>query len=511
MPRGKTAGKAPCKPARQLLFSEALHQQKYPAPAASPPPSHNIMSDNTQGASMDRILQEISAVGRRPEGMDTAMSALTAETRSMRLEIAGFQSQISGLDHRVAAVESQVVSQTDRDQELLYLRSKLTDLEDRSRRNNIRFLGFPEGIEGTDILSYLRDTLPKLADVTFDPPLKFQRAHRLGLKRQNGQDRPRPIIACFLRHGQVRQLLQLSRRQGPLRLGPLEIRLSADFSKETADRRRAFLSFRPRLRHLDIGYGAGVPLLSDKIQFPSFVRTNPSTEQVPYILTQLITHFGWTWVGILGSYTDYGLHGIQELKKEFSRSNVCVAFLETLRPDITRSRVLSITRTIKESTAKVIIVYAFAPEVIPIMEELVTQEIAGKIWIASPSLIGSPLFFRQDLWNVLNGTIGLGIHAKDMPLFNEFQYRIRPSASSGDIFIRAFWEHVFRCKWADALTQVNATYERTIGGTDRCTGHEHLETLQSSVYDGSNLSSSNLYQPSLGWLTEIDVPTPDLG
>ncbi|KAJ1149741.1 hypothetical protein NDU88_002546 [Pleurodeles waltl] len=149
MPRGKTAGKVPCKPARQLLFSEALRQQKHPATTDSPPSSHETMSDDTQGASMDCILPEISSVGRKLE----------------------------------AAVESQVVLQTDRDQELLYLRSKLTDLEDRSRRNNVRFLGFPEGIEGTDILTYLRDTLPKLADTTFDPPLEFQRAHRLGLKR----------------------------------------------------------------------------------------------------------------------------------------------------------------------------------------------------------------------------------------------------------------------------------------------------------------------------------------
>ncbi|KAJ1170908.1 hypothetical protein NDU88_002779 [Pleurodeles waltl] len=174
---------------------------------------------------MDRM--EISAVGRKLEGMDKAMTALTVETRSMRLEIVGFH--------------------------------KLTNLEDRSRRNNVRFLGFPEGIEGTDILSYLRDTLPKLADITFDPPLEFQRAHRLGLKRQNGKDRPRPIIACFLRHGQVRQLFQMSRRQGPLRLGPLEICLSADFSKETADRRRAFLSLRPCLRHLDVKFGLFEP------------------------------------------------------------------------------------------------------------------------------------------------------------------------------------------------------------------------------------------------------------
>ncbi|KAJ1218852.1 hypothetical protein NDU88_006424 [Pleurodeles waltl] len=217
------------------------------------PPRTN-MADDTQGVSMDRILQEISAVGRKLEGMDNAMVALTAETRSMRLEIAGFQSQISGLDHRVTTVETQVASWTDRDQELLHLRSKLTDLEDRSRRNNIRLLGFPERIEGADILSYLRDTFPKLTDTTFHPPLEFQRVHRLSSKRQDGKGRPRPIIACMLCHGQTRQLLQAARMQGPLQLGTLEIRLSADFSKETAERTRAFLSLRPRLRHLDVKF-----------------------------------------------------------------------------------------------------------------------------------------------------------------------------------------------------------------------------------------------------------------
>ncbi|KAJ1177416.1 hypothetical protein NDU88_002671 [Pleurodeles waltl] len=217
MARGKTSGK----PARQLLFSEALRQQKHP-PQRTPYPRTN-MTDDMQGVSMDRILQEISAVCCKLEGMDNAMVVLTAETRSMRLEIAGFQSQISGLDHRVTTVETQVAYWTDRDQELLHLRSKLTDLEDRSCRNNIRLLRFPKGIEGADILSYLRDTLPKLTDTTFDPPLEFQRVHRLGPKRQDGKGRPRPIIPCMLRHGHARQLLQTARMQGPLRLGTLEI------------------------------------------------------------------------------------------------------------------------------------------------------------------------------------------------------------------------------------------------------------------------------------------------
>ncbi|KAJ1174366.1 hypothetical protein NDU88_006188 [Pleurodeles waltl] len=141
----------------------------------------------------------------------------------------------------------------------MHLRSKLTDLEDRSRRNNIRLMGLPEGMEGTDLTSFLRDTLPKLTDTTFNPPLEFERVHRLGPKRQDGKGRPRSIIACLLRHGQARQLLQTARAQGPPKLGSTEIRLSADFSKETVDRRRAFLSLRSRLRHLDMKFGLFEP------------------------------------------------------------------------------------------------------------------------------------------------------------------------------------------------------------------------------------------------------------
>ncbi|KAJ1197124.1 hypothetical protein NDU88_000986 [Pleurodeles waltl] len=137
------------------------------------------MSDSAQ----DRILQEISAVGRRLKGKDNAMAPLTAETKSIRLDTAGFQSCVMGLEQRVTMVEAQVATSRDRVQEFLYLRSKLTDLEDRSRRDNIRFLGFPEAIEGEDMHSFLREALPKFMGITFDPPLEFQRAHRLSPER----------------------------------------------------------------------------------------------------------------------------------------------------------------------------------------------------------------------------------------------------------------------------------------------------------------------------------------
>ncbi|KAJ1109478.1 hypothetical protein NDU88_006838 [Pleurodeles waltl] len=98
---------------------------------------HLTMTDPAQESTMDRILQEISAVGRRLEGMDNAMASLTAETKSICLDIAGSQSQVAGLEQRVTTVETHISSSEDWDHEFLFLRSKMIDLEDKSRKANV--------------------------------------------------------------------------------------------------------------------------------------------------------------------------------------------------------------------------------------------------------------------------------------------------------------------------------------------------------------------------------------
>ncbi|KAJ1175445.1 hypothetical protein NDU88_000733 [Pleurodeles waltl] len=258
MPDRQSSHKNTGKLVRQLLFSEALLQAKgVPPPmAAQPSAAHQEMADPAQEPIMDRILQEISAVGCRLEGMDSAMVSMAAETKSIRTEIASFQTHVLGLEQRVSKVEAYASSFQDRDQEHLFLHSKLTDLEDRSRRDNG---GFPENIEGEDLHRFLRDTLPRLTGTTFEPPLEFQRAHRLGPPRTGTDACPRPIIACLLCHTQARQLIQKARTQGPCQLDGHTIRISADVSKETIDRRRAFPALRPRLLQLEVKYGLFEP------------------------------------------------------------------------------------------------------------------------------------------------------------------------------------------------------------------------------------------------------------
>ncbi|KAJ1191686.1 hypothetical protein NDU88_001002 [Pleurodeles waltl] len=98
MPGRPSSHKNTGKPARELLFSEALLQAKEvpPLTATQPSATHQEMAHPAQEPTMDHILQEISAVDRRLEGMDSAMVSMAAETKSIRTEIASFQTCVLG-------------------------------------------------------------------------------------------------------------------------------------------------------------------------------------------------------------------------------------------------------------------------------------------------------------------------------------------------------------------------------------------------------------------------------
>ncbi|KAJ1170391.1 hypothetical protein NDU88_002268 [Pleurodeles waltl] len=127
-----------------------------------------------------RILQEIAAVGRRLEAMDEKISDLTVASTSIRADIAGFRETGTDLDHCLTTVEDQVGALPDQETELRSLRAKVTDLEDRSCRDNVRLFGVPEYKEGSEMKTFPQNLLPELTGLVFSPPLEFQRVHRIG-------------------------------------------------------------------------------------------------------------------------------------------------------------------------------------------------------------------------------------------------------------------------------------------------------------------------------------------
>ncbi|XP_041424997.1 extracellular calcium-sensing receptor-like [Xenopus laevis] len=245
-------------------------------------------------------------------------------------------------------------------------------------------------------------------------------------------------------------------------------------------------------RFPQISFGSALAYLSDKISFPSFLRTVISDKIQPFYFNILMIHFNWTWIGILAADNDFDLYDSELLRKDIEAAGICVAFFMRISAQHTRDQTLSILQVIKKSTATVVLLYCSMPELIPFMKVATEENVTGKVWIASGSWSNSPIFSYREFWGTLNGTIGLNLPLKLIPGFGEFIYSIHPCLYPNDIFMKPFWETSFGCLWLNG-TPVN--------GSIYCTGQENPKTLEQQGYHDKGSAYANLIYNAVYALT----------
>ncbi|KAJ1120854.1 hypothetical protein NDU88_009003 [Pleurodeles waltl] len=91
----------------------------------------------------------------RLEAMNSKIMSLSADSKSIQAGLAGFQDKVTDLDHHLHTVENKVAAFLDNGPELRFLCNKLTDLEDRSRRDNVFFFGLQKKTEGAVVKAFL--------------------------------------------------------------------------------------------------------------------------------------------------------------------------------------------------------------------------------------------------------------------------------------------------------------------------------------------------------------------
>ncbi|KAM4677980.1 vomeronasal type-2 receptor 1-like [Discoglossus pictus] len=227
-----------------------------------------------------------------------------------------------------------------------------------------------------------------------------------------------------------------------------------------------------------ISYFSTSPLLSNRNQFPSFFRTIPSDEFQSRGLAQLVSHFGWTWVGLLATDNDYGLHGIQVVKQEIVRAGACVAFTENILTGQHNRNAPHIVQVIRQSTAKIVVVLSSDSDFMPIVEELLRQNVTGRTLVASESWSTSSLLTKEEFQGILVGTIGFAIHGGQMPGFINYLNNMDPTKYLNDLFIKEYWEQMFSCKWFNRESLASWMENTT---NKACTGREKLEISMTEV------------------------------
>nr|XP_046245948.1 extracellular calcium-sensing receptor-like [Scatophagus argus] len=243
-----------------------------------------------------------------------------------------------------------------------------------------------------------------------------------------------------------------------------------------------------------VSYFATCSCLSDRQKFPSFFRTIPSDAFQVRAMIQILNHFGWTWVGLLTSDDDYGLHAARSFQSDFVLSGGgCLAYKEALPSSNGRAELRRIVDVMKKSTARVVIVFAHESNVINLMEEVVRQNVTGLQWIASEAWIAATMFHTPRMVPHLAGTLGIAIRRGEIPGLREFLLQTHPDLhhnnSYGKGLVKQFWEYTFQCRfapppagWVDA-------------GGALCTGQEDLESVETDFLDVSDLRPEyNVYK-----------------
>ncbi|KAJ4946394.1 hypothetical protein JOQ06_024061 [Pogonophryne albipinna] len=177
--------------------------------------------------------------------LDRKLTENNKELQAQRVSIAEAQDRISDVEEwktEVNEVMSVMMEQT------RLMQGKLTDLEGRSRRNNIRVFCLPEGTEGSSTAKYMESLLKTELEIPEETRLQIQRAHRALARKPNEGSTPRSIVS----------------------LGK-QIFFDHDYPTAVVQKRRAYSGIKKMLKEKGIRFQ--MPLTKIHIQWNTGVKT----------------------------------------------------------------------------------------------------------------------------------------------------------------------------------------------------------------------------------------------
>lgn len=211
---------------------------------------HELTVSSASTAADSEVAKELANMAKlirdSAEAQDKKLEDIRKSTFTVENKVTEISERLNHVEARLSFLEdaNQALQQKPpaTKDEVQQLREKLDDIENRERRNNLRFVGFPEECEGGDARAFLAGVIPKLWNIDFPATLEVDRAHRIGARRQAepGQSpRPRALIARFLRF-QDRERIMEAARKGKVAWNGHNIHVFPDYSKNVTEKRLRF-------------------------------------------------------------------------------------------------------------------------------------------------------------------------------------------------------------------------------------------------------------------------------
>ncbi|KAL7379029.1 hypothetical protein ABVT39_022281 [Epinephelus coioides] len=196
------------------------------------------------------------------EDFDTKMDSVAESISSLNKDTRAMLNRLSNEERLIRELEDKVEISTELSQttkQIQMLHRKVDDMENRSRRNNLRLVRLKEGMEADDMYGALDKILHYILDQPNDQLApEMDRVHRTPRPMPNPDQPPRPIILRLLRWRDKQDIIRAATRK-QLTWGGQRFSVYQDFSAEESRRRAQYNDVKKRLHKAGVRFGIVYP------------------------------------------------------------------------------------------------------------------------------------------------------------------------------------------------------------------------------------------------------------
>lgn len=216
-----------------------------------------------KNASLENLLAEVSKMSSTLNTVATDVSTIKETTTELKNTVSAMQERLTEAETRISDVEDttqQLVSDREAQcKRIDTLWSRVEDLENRSRRNNIRLLGLKEGKEGNNIKTCIKNILSEGLGMDIDNEFEIERAHRSPGIRPEENKPPRLVMIRFLRSSARDKVLKAAREKGGATWSGCNLSLFPDMTRDLAESRKAFTAAKQLLHAKKVKFTLAFP------------------------------------------------------------------------------------------------------------------------------------------------------------------------------------------------------------------------------------------------------------
>ncbi|XP_040194428.1 uncharacterized protein LOC120927670 [Rana temporaria] len=233
----------------------STHTDALLIPTGNPASATAIMS--ASGIAVENVLIQPS-LSDLYNVADDIKNTLTAAIAALSLDVRAITARVVDVEN-TAAQQGAILRHVNRkvDSHTLHLRDlhrQVEDLENRSRRHNLRLRGLPEIVDHDQLTSVVSDIFNNLLGRPPQTPIKMERIHRALRQKGRPSDPPRDVI-CHISDFQLKEdILRNARLRHKFLHEGAELQIYQDLSHITLQNRRDLKPLLDLLRERAIIY-----------------------------------------------------------------------------------------------------------------------------------------------------------------------------------------------------------------------------------------------------------------